>query len=248
MAQKVLLLDIDGVLLKDKLLLHNVTENVVQYVQKHAPIKNLDTLQARHLNKLLYKSHGHTLRGMRIAFPNNAEEYTNSCFAKEVYNKQLLSNLLKHIDSSDEFKLLHETFQPIIDRCNEKNIPIHILSNAPLEWCCPIFCAFNISHMVISQDTFFHSNHLYFNNSLLKPDVELYSLIFQKLQQKHNFQNNKGAIECIFVDDSPINLLPILSIGGWTPIQFKSQNDNASSESMNYIKHISSLSDVKLYL
>ena len=102
--------------------------------------------------------------------------------------------------------------------------------------------------MVISQDTFFHSDHSYFKDSLLKPDVELYSLIFQKLQQKHNFQNNKEDIECIFVDDSPINLLPILSIAGWTPIQFKSQNDNTSSESMNYIKHISSLSDVKLYL
>lgn len=250
MAQKILLLDIDGVILKDKLLLHNVRENVVEYVQKRVPIKNLDIVQARHLNKLLYSSYGHTLRGMRIAFPEHAAEYTNRDFSKHVYTKKLLGNLLNHIDRSDEFKKLYQEVQPILNHCFERNIPVHVLSNSPIEWSLPIFTSFDISRMVISGDTILHSDHPYFNNELLKPDIEFYSIVFNKLKHKYNFQNtDKKDIECVFVDDSPINLLSILSIAGWTPILYKEKTDYSTpQEAMSYIKNISSLAEIKLYL
>ena len=248
MAQKILLLDIDGVILKDKLLLHNVRENVVDYVKKRVPIKNLDIMQARHLNKLLYSSYGHTLRGMRIAFPNNAQEYTNEDFSKHVYTRKLLSNLLHHIDKSDEFKKLQEEVQPILNHCFERNIPVHVLSNSPIDWSLPIFGSFDISHMVISADTIFHSDHPYFNNILLKPDIDFYKIVYNRLQRKYNLNNNLD-IECVFVDDSQINLLPILSIAGWTPILYKEKTDyTLPSESMTYIKNITSLSEIKLFL
>ena len=258
MAQKILLLDIDGVILKDKLLLHNVRENVVDYVQKRVPIKNLDIMQARHLNKLLYSSYGHTLRGMRIAFPEHAEQYTNVDFSHHVYNKKLLSNLLDYIDKSDEFKVIQTELQSVLNHCNDRNIPIHVLSNSPIEWSLPIFTSLDVSHMVISGDTIFHSDHPYFNNVLLKPDKKFYTTVYNRLKRKYSFRNSNGGtiegtienkeIDCVFVDDSPINLLPILSIAGWTPVLFKEPDYKTSQEAMSYIKNVSTLSEIKLYL
>jgi FMN phosphatase YigB (HAD superfamily) len=141
-ATKMLFLDIDGVLVKDKSLLQNVRNNIIKYVHHRAPIKNLDTIQARHLNESLYKTYGHTLRGMRIAFPQNKDDFTNSDFAKNIYNTQLLNNLFKHINTSTEFKDLHSNFQSVLDKCRDQNISVHIFFKCTIFMVCTNFNCF----------------------------------------------------------------------------------------------------------
>ena len=258
-ANKVLLLDIDGVLIKDRLLLHNVRHNVIKYVQHRVPIKNLDVLQACNLNDTLYKSYGHTLRGMRIAFPKYVDDFTNNDFSKDVYDTKLLNNLHHHINTSDEFKHLHIDFQSVLDKCRDQNIAFHIFSNAPYSWCLPILTAFDISHIVLNTNTIFHCNHKYYNNDLLKPDIALYSNIISELKKTQRLQylnsnsdsnssKNRDQLQCIFVDDTLTNLLPILSNEDWKPILYKSLQVNPFYTNTSYIHSISSLSQLKLYL
>ena len=238
MAQKVLLLDIDGVLLKDKLILHNVINNVVRFVQNTTPIKHLDIIQARHLNKTLYKSHGHTLAGLRVAFPSYKDYYTNSFFNRHIYDTSLLNHLYHFTKDTENFRYFKIQFQSIQDKCNDNGIPIYIYTNSPLEWALPI-----INQLQIDPENVFHSNHNIFNDILLKPDVKLYNNVYQILREKHPM----SRIECIFVDDSPINLLPILSSSYWTPIHYDETNTTPITR-MNYIKMISSLPELKIHL
>jgi hypothetical protein len=66
--------------------------------------------------------------------------------------------------------------------------------------------------MIINSDTIFHCDHEYYNNYLLKPDESLYSTIISNIKQKRKIQSrDTTSLECIFVDDTLMNLLPILS-------------------------------------
>jgi FMN phosphatase YigB (HAD superfamily) len=238
MAQKVLLLDIDGVLLKDRLLLQNVSENAVRFVQKTVPMKYLDSTQARHLNKTLYKSHGHTLAGLRIAFPNYAEYYTNFNFNSKVYDSSLLNHLFKYTKTSEEFKSFQTDFQMIQEKCRDVKVPIYLFTNSPLEWALPIANALDIESAYV-----FHSNHVDCEDYLLKANPYIYKKVYNNLKERYSH----SPIECIFVDDSPINLLPVLSSIHWTPIHYDESHSVPLSR-MNYINTISSIPEFKIYL
>jgi len=120
MAYKSLLLDVDGVLLRDKQLLEHVQKNCIKYVRSKLP----ECKDPYATNKALYLAHGHTARGLQKVF-----KVDTSDFNKKVYDKTLLSHLGDVIDTA-EFQ--YEAAQ-IYDLTND-GWNVKLFTNAPWVW------------------------------------------------------------------------------------------------------------------
>jgi hypothetical protein len=142
-----LLLDVDGVLIRDKPLLNHVKDNVSRYVQHKLPgVQN----PAR-VNRILYRQYGHTGRGLFDAFGIDTRDFT-----KTVYDKKLMSHLWEVLSSND-FQL---DAMNIHEMCQEYEV--RLFSNSPLVWTLPIASAIS-DCITVSPQSFF-----------LKPDPRAY--------------------------------------------------------------------------
>ena len=151
---KSLLLDIDGVLVRDRLLMEHVKDNCVKYVASKLPqCKN-----PRETNRVLYLGYGHTARGLSTAF-----QVDTSDFNEKVYDKPLMNHLSDVIYGSEfqqEAKELHEL--------TEKDWKVTLFTNSPVEWAVPIGRA-------ISDNLFIDCVGHDVSTSLLKPDAARYT-------------------------------------------------------------------------
>lgn len=120
MAFKSLLLDIDGVLVRDKELLNHVRKNCVSYVKAKLP----DCKDPAEANRLLYLSSGHTARGLQHGFGVDVSD-----FNKKVYNKNLIDHLasvLAEPNFQDEAAQIHEL--------TRDGWAVTLFTNAPWIW------------------------------------------------------------------------------------------------------------------
>ena len=115
-----LLLDIDGVLVRDKLLLAHVKSNCVDYVRAKLPeCKNpTDT------NNALYLAHGHTARGLKKVFGVDTRD-----FNKKVYDKRLMDHLSEVIYGT-EFQLEAKDVHDL----SQSGWNVTLFTNSPPEW------------------------------------------------------------------------------------------------------------------
>jgi FMN phosphatase YigB (HAD superfamily) len=120
MAFKSLVLDIDGVLLRDKHLLEHVRHNCVQYVAKKIP----GCKDPERVNRALLKSKGHTARGLHYHHGLDVSD-----FNREVYTVPLRSHLWEVL-SGNEFQ--NEAKE--IHGLTKKGWRITLFSNSPIEW------------------------------------------------------------------------------------------------------------------
>jgi hypothetical protein len=143
---RTILLDIDGVIVRDPLLLEHVRNNVVSYVKTKLPGCN----NPHRVNNILYKMYGHSGLGLSKAFQIDTRD-----FNKSVYTPKLIDHLLDSFKSSEFIEDSH-----ILREMAEKN-KIVFFSNAPLEWSIPV--RESISHKIsISYDGY------------MKPDLNAY--------------------------------------------------------------------------
>lgn len=119
-----LLLDIDGVLIRDYVLLDHVKSNIVRYVSKKLP----GMKRHEKINNLLYKAYGHTGIGIKEEFGLDTRD-----FDEFVYNRYLIAHLYDHIQNDEKFKQDALTLQRICDFTS-----VSFFSNAPLNWTEPI--------------------------------------------------------------------------------------------------------------
>ena len=149
-----LLLDIDGVIVRDRLLMEHVKDNCVKYVAAKLPMcKN-----PRETNRVLYLGYGHTARGLSTAF-----QVDTSDFNEKVYDKSLLNHLADVIYGNEfqqEAKELHEL--------TEKDWKLTLFTNSPIEWAGPVARAIgdNVYVDCVGHDV---------STSLLKPDAARYT-------------------------------------------------------------------------
>ena len=118
-----ILLDIDGVIIRDRLLLEHVRYNVVQYVREKLPHSKKPELT----NRLIYKVYGHTGVGLQKAF-----RIDTSDFNKKVYNESVMRHLYANLDTpqfKEDAKVLKEL---------SEDYKVTFFSNSPLEWSIPI--------------------------------------------------------------------------------------------------------------
>lgn len=134
---KTLLLDVDGVLIRDRLLLSHVKDNAVQYVRAKVPSNK----NPARLNSFLMKCYGHTAIGLNKAF-----RIDTSDFDHRVYDRKLIDHLWSVV-SGTEFQ---EDAKIIYEIAKEGNWKVKLFSNSPLEWTMPVAIA--ISDLVGIHD------------------------------------------------------------------------------------------------
>jgi FMN phosphatase YigB (HAD superfamily) len=124
MAFKSLLLDVDGVLLRDKLLMEHVKDNCVRYVAAKLPeCKNPGVV-----NSVMYLAHGHTARGLSKSY-----QMDTSDFNEKVYDKRLMDHLCEILYGTEfqqEAKEIHAL--------TEKDWKVTLFTNSPIEWAGPV--------------------------------------------------------------------------------------------------------------
>ena len=185
-AFKGLLLDIDGVLVRDKLLMEHVKENCVRYVASKLP----ECKNPRDTNRLLYLSHGHTARGLSMAF-----QVDTSDFNEKVYDKRLMEHLAEVIYGTEfqqEAKEIHEL--------TEKDWKVTLFTNSPVEWAVPIGRA-------ISDNVYIDCAGHDASKTPLKPEATRYVKYSKHMTH-------------LYVDDSLKNLGTAKYMPNWHPVYF----------------------------
>ena len=119
-----LLLDVDGVLIRNKELLNHVKDNCVRYVQAKMP----ECKNPEELNRVLYLAHGHTARGLTYTFGVPAYD-----FNEKVYDKKLIEHLYEVIYGNEFQSDAKEIFQLTREGWN-----VSLFTNAPHEWARPV--------------------------------------------------------------------------------------------------------------
>lgn len=120
MAVKSLLLDIDGVLVRDRLLMAHVKDNCARYVASKLP----EAKDPGTVNHVLYMTHGHTARGLTKTF-----QVDTSDFNEKVYDKKLMDHLADVIYGTEfqlEAKEVHEF--------TRKGWDVTLFTNSPEIW------------------------------------------------------------------------------------------------------------------
>ena len=154
MSFKSLLIDIDGVIVRDRLLMEHVKDNCVRYVAAKLP----HCKDPRETNRVLYLGHGHTARGLATVF-----HVDTSDFHEKVYDKHLMDHLADVIYGSEfqqEAKELHEL--------TEKDWKVTLFTNSPVEWAVPIGRA-------ISDNVYIDCTGHDVSKSPMKPEAARYT-------------------------------------------------------------------------
>lgn len=125
--RKTLLLDVDGVLIRDRVLLNHVKSSVVRYVRTKIS-KDSNPTQ---VNNFLYKTYGHTAIGLEKEYGVDASDFDH-----RVYTPHVLDHLYDFLDTT-EFQRDANFVREIID----KGHPVELFSNSPLVWSLPVALA-----------------------------------------------------------------------------------------------------------
>ena len=129
MASKTLLLDIDGVLVRDKLLLEHVKANCVEYVRAKMP----ECKNPTETNRILYLAHGHTARGLTNVFGVDTSD-----FDRKVYDRSLIDHLadvLGSVEFQRDAQDIHELTHMGWD--------VTLFTNSPPIWAQQVAIAIN---------------------------------------------------------------------------------------------------------
>lgn len=120
-----LLLDIDGVLVRDKAVLDHVRNNVIRYVNKKLPGSDSKRHSASRLNNLMYRAYGHTARGLQKEYGVDTSDFDDF-----VYTPQVLNHLFDFLRTSDTFRDDARVVRGLVYRGWE----VELFSNSPRCW------------------------------------------------------------------------------------------------------------------
>ena len=115
-----LLLDIDGVVVRDRHLFAHIKHRAALYVQS----KLVNCSRPEVVNSTLYLAYGHTARGLKEAFRVDASDYNEF-----VYDKNLMTHLGAVLET-DQFKKDAE----IINNLTAGGWAVTLFTNAPYQW------------------------------------------------------------------------------------------------------------------
>lgn len=205
-GSKAVLLDVDGVVFNHPRVMTRVVHRVTQYVHDHIPgVKNI--LEASDINQMLYKTFGHTHLGIQKVIGADAPNLAH--FNQTVYDQSLVDYLhvfKTHHDVMDR----REELQKFLIACAHMGVPCYLFSNAPDVWCNTVYEVMELQN-IMPKENILCSSHEVFEGSLLKPQTRVYE----------NVKDHVKASELVMVDDSLMNLLPIIGQHGWKPILFR---------------------------
>lgn len=198
MARK-LLLDFDGVVLKNQRLKQYQLDRSASFVRKTTNIK---LASCKDLNAKYYPRYGHTVTMLRKMF--------NKKVTLEEYNEYLYSptklRWLKRFIDKDTFEHGHG-FNDVFRFCNDNHIGCYIFTNVHIDW---VVYFSELMGLSIEQKNVIWPSHL----ELLKPRPAIYDTIQEVFEPSSRFY---------FVDDSETNLV-IPRQMGWKTLAFNERS------------------------
>ena len=209
---KVLLLDVDGVILRDSKVLQKISLNIVKYYAKelNVPLKN-----ALHINQLLYSEYGHSYRGLRKLY--NFDKSIHH-FNRTVYTPDVI-NALKESSSTDKVQHMHyNNFVNILTTCHQNDIPVYLFTNAPLVWCKAVLQISGLHKHIVEENIIScdHDTMLLHKDDGFKPVGMVYETVKLFIKRQHHLDEPL----CIFIEDSFKNLIPVVNDSSWLPLHF----------------------------
>ena len=182
------LLDFDGVIIKNKHMSNLIETKSIEYIQKKY---NKSMKASKIINTYFYKTFGHTAIGPdKHNYQNNILEYNEFVFGNMDYKK--INNMMTIDDrlSLRKFK-----------KYNYKQFGL--FTNAPIDWCENICALAQIDlYTFVDQEKCFTSN-----DGLIKPEKEFYQFIEKQLIEDQKLH---------FIDDNVINFKCIKDNDKWT--------------------------------
>lgn len=228
MGSKVLLLDMDGVVTKNKMLSSAIKNRVNAYVKKMVN-KRISNKAAAEYNKHLYMNHGHTLLGLQKEVDINI---TLDDFCDYVYDKNFLNSIKFENEPNKEMNKL-------IDNCRKLKIPIYIFSNAPEIWCKKVLNHMEIDDTIeiLGCDHYLY-NFSFYPSMCLKPNYITYIKVMNYLNKSYNKPE-----KILFVDDSIKNIIPMMDHPQWKTIWMNNSfsNPHIYSKTLNTINTLDEL-------
>jgi FMN phosphatase YigB (HAD superfamily) len=206
---RVILMDFDGVLMRHPPVLKRVQGRVVEYVRKYAGKGHMSEGDATRLNRDLYQRYGHTHLGMKKLFMPYSRV---SSFNHYVYEPAFLNELYQAFGKDpDCLDGLQSWESWIDDQLYEGDVEqTAIFSNSPASW---VSLWLSAAGMEDHFQEILGSDHPLFegrDDSLLKPDPRLYDRVETYIPDPSLY----------FVEDSPLNLDPVVKRDRWIPMLF----------------------------
>lgn len=183
------LLDFDGVLIKNKHISNLIETKSIEYIQKKY---NKSIKASKTINTYFYKTFGHTAIGLnQHDYRNNILEYNEFVFENMDY--QTIDNLMTLND-----RLLLREFK----KYDRKHFGL--FTNAPIAWCENICSLAQIDlYAFVEEEKSFTSD-----DGLIKPQNEIYQFVEDTLIKNE---------EIHFIDDNLINFKCIVDNDRWKP-------------------------------
>lgn len=206
---KVLLLDVDGVVLRQNKIMHHVSNKIVHYVSKelHMPVND-----ALKVNKLLYTEYGHSYRGLRkvYGFDKSIHHFNSTIYTQEALD--MVHNSNNDINQHIHYMMLRQ----MMLRCQHKGVPVYLFTNAPTVWCKAVLGASGLDKYIgdeniISCD---HDVMLFHEDDGFKPVDVVYNTVKTFVSNTHHMDEPTY----IFIEDSFKNLVPIVGDNSWIPV------------------------------
>jgi FMN phosphatase YigB (HAD superfamily) len=191
----VVVLDFDGVILRNTDVHNLVRDRVVDYVHAHFGVRMMSRKMASTVNQHLYKSFGHTQLGLEALYANGATIFD---FNKEVYNMQLF----KEMDTIHP-RECEWAFDHAMRLIGEHEMPTYLFTSAPADWCAYWLERWNVDAIPRSQ---------WFTSSTtpLKPTPEAYEAVDSTIRASH-------GQDCTvwMMDDTLSLILPVVHRPNW---------------------------------
>jgi len=182
------LLDFDGVLIKNKHISNFVETKSIEYIQKKF---NKSTKASKAINTYFYKTFGHTAIGINPKhYQENILEYNEFVFGDIDY--RTIDNMMTLNDKLSFRKL---------QKYGKKSFGL--FTNAPIDWCENICALANTDiYDYVDEEKRFTSN-----DGLIKPQREIYQFVEDTLLPTNE--------KIHFVDDNIINFKCIIDNDKW---------------------------------
>ena len=215
-VSRVLLMDFDGVLLRHPAVLGRIQRRVVTYVQQNVKGGYLSETDAARVNRDLYGRYGHTHTGMKKLFLPHTRLSSFNAF---VYDPVFLNELYKTYGKDPEvlsgIQQWNAWFDDQLSSDAGEVDKVAIFTNSPAAW--PTMWL-DAAGLLNRFQEILGSDHVLFEgreDSLLKPNKQLY----MRLENYHDPHQM-----LYFVDDSPVNLEPLVHRPQWIPMLFDGED------------------------
>ena len=192
MVKPLVLVDFDGVVLKNARAGQYVKNRIGSYIERHTGIRDRRLIDS--LNKELYTSHGHTLTGLR----KHGFQVTLKDFNKYLYGDRKAYEDLELLP--DEVR----DWKHFLREMQENDMNVKLFSNSGIEWMTH-FIGYNSDLLEFHEWVDSNLKHEQAYNQILKPERNIYDLVKYKYPKSLYY----------FIDDKVSNFTYVHNDNRW---------------------------------